>query len=363
MSYVIVSDIHGHAWSLFNKPDPSGMNGRLKIILDELERAADHAISINANFIVIAGDILHVRGSINPEVLNPLQAAIKRILDRGLNIYAIPGNHDLAGKETDELGNAILTLSQTKSAHGELIVIDKPIMIDVGDHKLGFVPWCSKPEDLIACLQILAAKKDHQLADVFIHAGIDGVLPALKGHGITDDVLAQFGFRNVFAGHYHHHKSFGRGIWSIGATTHQTWGDLGSDAGFLSVDDSGNITFHRSHAPHFIDVSDLTEEDMQLASDGNYVRFSSANLTVAEIDEIREQFVKWGAKGVSILAPKAAAAQTRRANAPKAGASLDESVTAFVDARTDIPTHIDRDKIKSMSIDVLNKVREVREEA
>lgn len=40
------------------------------------------------------------RGAIDPEVLNPFQAVALQILELGIDIVAILGNHDLASKET-----------------------------------------------------------------------------------------------------------------------------------------------------------------------------------------------------------------------------------------------------------------------
>ncbi|MGO4570171.1 metallophosphoesterase [Rhizobium sp. 2YAF20] len=54
-----------------------------------------------ATFMVCAGDVMHVRGSIDPEVLNPLQDTIKKILNMGVIIHAIPGNHDLQAKKAE----------------------------------------------------------------------------------------------------------------------------------------------------------------------------------------------------------------------------------------------------------------------
>jgi DNA repair exonuclease SbcCD nuclease subunit len=362
MSYVVVSDIHCHPWTVFNKPTATGINGRLRIILDELKRSAAHAISIGAKFIVIAGDILHKRGEIKPEVLNPLQKVIAEILDMGLDIYAIPGNHDLAGEETDELGNAMMTLGQTKSDHGRFIVVDKPMTINTGEHMLGFVPWRSKISDLIEDLECMseACQDVRQFMDVFIHAGINGVLSGFESE-LTAPVLAKLGFRNVFAGHYHNFKEFEGGVWSIGALTHQTYSDIGSKAGFLSVDGEGVVTHYGTHAPRFVDVTDYGEE-MMLAADGNYVRFSSTDLTQEEINELRKAFIEAGAQGVSILAPKKTPA-TRRTGTAATGKTVDESVSNYVDGVKDFAPTVDTAKVKAECAAILSDVRTVLEEA
>ncbi|QIG75670.1 DNA repair exonuclease subunit 1 protein [Rhizobium phage RHph_Y2_17_1] len=363
MSYVAISDLHAHKWSTFSTYTADGVNGRLQIILDELMRAAQHAKSIGAEFMVCAGDILHVRGSIDPEVLNPLQAVVKEILDMGIDIFAIPGNHDLAGKDTTALGNAINTLAETKSENANFYVMNEAIMFHIKGQLIGFVPYRMTRELLLKDLEKLTTMTGYQDADVFIHAGIDGVLPNMPDHGLTGEILADFGFRNVFAGDYHNHKQVVPGVWSIGATTHQTWGDVASKAGFISVDDNGAVTFHATHAPRFVDVSGLDETDMALAADGNYVRFSGPEMASSEIAELRKFLEDSGAKGVVIMAPKKVAA-TARSGAPKAGTvTVDESIANFIDGATDISTLVDRARLKVECAEVLNAARAVTEDA
>lgn len=363
MSYVIVSDIHCHKWSTFSSFNIDGVNGRLQIILDELVRAALYAIKIDAKFIVCAGDILHVRGSIDPEVLNPLQACIRAILDSGLDIYAIPGNHDLAGKDTTQLGNAIQTLADTKSANGTFFVYNEPRGVTRDGHKLAMVPYRASYTLLLADLAELAKHPDKAEMDVFIHAGIDGVLIGTPDHGLTGDMLADFGFRNVFAGDYHDHKQVVPGVWSIGATTHQRWNDVGTKAGFMSVLDDGSVKFHATHAPRFVDVSGLDESDMALAADGNYVRFSGPEMTSAEIAELRRFLEDSGAMGVVIMAPKKTAATARTGAAPAGTVTVDQSVAGYIDNATDIPATVDRNRLKADCDSVLNAARAVAEDA
>lgn len=364
MSYVILSDIHGHKWSLFSKPTAEGVNGRLQIIIDEIHRAADHAVSIGASHMVIAGDVLHVRGSIDPEVLNPLEDCFYEVLGKGLDIVAIPGNHDLAGKETTAIGNAIRTFGKMQNGGKCFIVDERPTIRWMGDHRIAMFPFRATFTSLLEDMQVIANELKHHVGetDAFIHAGIDGVLPSMPDHGLTPAMLQTFGFRAVFAGDYHNHKDLGGNIYSIGALTHQTWSDLGSRAGFMVVHDDGSIKHMATHAPRFIDVTGMTEEEMAEAARGNYVRFSAKDMTTAEITEIRKFFEDNGSLGTSIIATKKVAT-ARRPGAAKAGSTLDDSVVSFVDGDATIPAFIDRDRLKSACVEVLAKARSVHEEA
>lgn len=364
MSYVLFSDIHAHRWTLFSKPTADGVNGRLQIIINELKRGANLAVKRGAKTMVIAGDIMHVRGSIDPHVLNPLEDCFAEILELGLDIEAIPGNHDLADKETTKLGNAIKTFGKLRSDETRFSIYDKSAIVAGNDECRVYIPWFSKVDDLLREIEVQAKTTTPAASDLIIHAGIDGVIPGLPGHGLTAEMLADFGFRNVFAGHYHNHKRFDGNVWSIGATTHQTWSDVGSKAGFLFVDDDGSVEYHASRAPRFVDVTGYTEEDMELAADGNYVRFTGKDMKPADIKELRKFFEDAGAKGVSIMAPRSTGASRRPGST---GASttktLDESVASYVDDKTDLPAFINKNRLKADCADVLSVARSVSEEA
>lgn len=355
MKYVVISDIHAHRWSLFSEVGKNGVNTRLQIILDEMLRAAQTLIDQGGQHMIIAGDIFHVRGSIDPEVLNPVQQTIRAIMDMGVRIFAIPGNHDLSSKETTSLGSSVQTLSETFSELGGFYVENEPAFDSIA--KFAFVPWISNTETLLKEIDQLGdrmhrAGEDVQHFDLFIHAGIDDVLPNMPAHGLTASKLADLGFGRVFAGHYHNHKDLGHGVYSIGATTHQTWGDVGSRAGFLMVDDK-SVAFHDSRAPKFIDVSGMSEEDMVLTVPGNYVRFRGEAMTLDQIRELREFLSDNDAKGVSIQVTRSVV------NARKSGgsgATMLSSIEAYIDDASSFTAAIDRAALKVDCVTLINDV-------
>lgn len=364
MTYAVLSDLHCHNWSMFSRVDPDGVNNRLRATLNEMLRAASELVKAGGKYMVIPGDIFHVRGSIDPEVLNPTQETIRQILDMGITIYAIPGNHDLKGKETTELGSAIQTLAQTFSEKGSFQVIYEPKLFNTPDdeYTFAFVPWHTSNEQLLSDLgQIASAAGQPDQVDVFIHAGIDGVLPGMPEHGLSDTKLAKFGFRRVMAGDYHNHKIMQGGVISVGATTHQSWRDVGSRAGFLLVTPD-KVRFMDTHAPKFVDVSGRDEDEIKLLCDGNYVRFRGSQMTSEDVQELRTFFETHGALGTSIQVPPAQTSQ-RQGTAPvQSGQTLDQSVTAYVD-KVELAPHVDRAEVKRQAADVLNKARSVYEEA
>ena len=366
MKYGIVSDIHAHTWSAFSHLTSAGTNIRLEIILLELLRAAEEVINQDGKVLIVAGDIFHTRGSIDPEVLNPVREVFEKIVAGGVSIYILPGNHDLKSNDTRKLSSAVQNLEQINVESGaQVLIINDACAYQFGlsgENFFGFVPWRHTHDALMKDLEELSKHPKAANMDVFIHAGIDGVLSGMPSGSLTPAKLAAFGFRHVFAGHYHNHADLGDGIISIGATTHQTWSDVGTRAGFLIVEgDTGEVKFHDTRAPKFVDISDLDEDEMMIETPGNYVRFRGPQMTQAQINDFRDELKKWGALGVSIQVPVVTAVQ--RTTAPAKGLSLEQSVGAFVDDLKELPVGGNREDLKRRAVQVLNDSRSVSTEA
>lgn len=366
MKYVVLSDLHAHAWSVFARPTGSGANSRLMLIIEEMHRASRELKAQGGNTMIIAGDIFHARGTIDPEVLNPVRDAIDEILAMEIDIFALPGNHDLKSQDTNRLSSAIQNLDQDHMSGRCFRVVNKACIRMVNGGVMGFVPWRSTHVELLEDLEALSKHPQAAAADVFIHAGIDGVLSGVPGSGLNASVLAKFGFRRVFAGHYHNHTDLGAGVYSIGATTHHNWGDIDTRAGFLTVDTDPavgfhGVTFNDTMAPKFVDVSGMDETEMEIECSGNYVRFRGPQMTQLEVNELRDAFVKWGAVGVTIQVPKVVIAT--RTGSPTKGMSIDTSIDQFVDASTTIPASVDKALVKRRAAEVLAATRLLVEEA
>lgn len=318
--YLLSSDQHAHAWSWGATVGSDGVNSRLRIILDEIERSALVLASEGGDTMILAGDLFHQRGEIKPSVFNPTVECFKDIVGtHDLDIHAIPGNHDLEGKDADELGNAMQALSSINRFHA----CTEPTF--VGD--VIVFPWFQKLDDLRDAMRKYA---DPDI-DAVIHAPVNGVVKGIPDHGLEASELAAMGYRRVFAGHYHNHVVFEDGkVVSIGATTHQTWNDPGSLAGFLLVYED-RIEHVPSNAPSFIDL-DLETVNPDYIEDmvkGNYVRVKLTDVTDKEVNQWRRDLEGFGARAVSIIATKKNAV-SRTGAAQQATVSLGSSVEHYV---------------------------------
>lgn len=334
--YALCSDVHCHAWSAFATTNKDGVNSRLQIILDELMACATELRSRGGDTMVIAGDLFHVRGSVKPSVMNPVMDTFNKIMRMGVFIHCIAGNHDLEGKDASEIGNAM----QALGALNGFTPITKPHFEDVmmsgdydGDGKIFMFPWYSDLEVLRAkMLKAIEKMKDvgwdTSKIDAVIHAPLNGVLKGIPDAGLDPAELAELGYNRVFVGHFHNHKSFEGGkVYSVGATSHQTWNDPGSRAGYCMVYPD-RVDFIPSSAPSFVDIKSADDVEEEIVK-GNYVRLKLEDVTEAEIKTFRDELEKLGAKGVNIIATKKT--EATRVATISSGASLEVSVAEYIE--------------------------------
>lgn len=322
--YGIFSDPHCHKWSAFAHTLPSGVNSRLQATLDEIRRCADETRKAGGHLLVCAGDMFHVRGNISPEVLNPVMKLIRKLEEEGFVILIIAGNHDLESHESNNLSSAITALKGIG-----VIAVNEPFVFN----QMTLVPWVPDIKKLKETLKGAAVKGD----DLIIHAPIDGVIKGLPDHGLTADWLGGLGFDRVFSGHYHNFKDFDNGVYSIGSTTHLTWSDVGSDAGFLVVHED-RVERFESNAPKFVDLTDdIDPNDVPALVKDNYVRAKVSTSKSVEINKMRDWLTDdCGAKGVIIQSVKAPTKERSGAvtHSVKAGASIEVSIAEYVKSQS-----------------------------
>lgn len=340
MSYGLIADLHLHCWSAFSSVDEFGINTRLKGLLGEIERCAKKVKASGGKYIVVAGDVFHVRGSVAPTVLNSLKDTLFHIgHEVGIDFIIMPGNHDLEGKDSARLSSAVTALE------GETVrVVNKPSVM-TGLNAI-LIPWFESVTELKKQIEDFLASLEYptQEYDLILHAPIDGVIAGLPAHGLTPEYLSALPVKRVFAGHYHFHKNFDNKVYSIGALAHHTWSDIGSKAGFLVVSDD-RVEWNKSHLPEFIDLSKiegLEEEEIPMLVDRNYVRLRVESSVGAEIEAAKKQLSSYGAAAVLVQAmPKPPVREVGEGSvAIKASSSLEDSVREYIMGMKDVPAEL-----------------------
>lgn len=328
--YLLISDTHYHSWDAFSTVTPDGVNSRLDILLAQTRRAFDGLRAAGGNHVFHAGDMFHTRGSLVPSVINPVREEYSWAASNGLRTFAIAGNHDLESNDTRWLTAATSAMpvdfTEDVSRLGDIVLVN----------------WHSSVKALMTTLEALAAEtSDKQLVDLIIHAPVDGVLAGIPSHNLTANMLAGLGFRRVFSGHYHNHKDFGNGVYSIGALTHQTWSDVGTKAGYCLVYPD-RVEWYDNSAPKFIDVNaelveHATPEELSPLVSGNYCRTTLIDPTAKSEARTRKVLNEAGAAGVLLRSQKSASAMTTRREETKGIASLEATVSKYAELKGGAP--------------------------
>lgn len=327
MIFGVISDLHLHNWASYSAVDSNGLNSRLVALLMEIERAAETTKSLGGSHLFVTGDVFHVRGSVAPSVLNPTLDLFGRIVsDMKMSVLVLAGNHDLEGKNGTRLGSAVTALEGV----GCHCVSETPCSIPTHCGDITMIPWI---EDLGELAKAVEGEKGRD-SFVLMHGPINGVIKGLPESGLDPDWLASLELKGVLSGHYHNHKVFDGGVVSVGAIAHHTWSDVGSTAGFLTVDmQTGYVTHHESNAPKFIELDpSMTARQMEEAAFKNFVRARVQSSDLKEVAAMRKTLIDAGALGVTIIAEPAAAGASRGSTSVKTGMTLAESVARYIDA-------------------------------
>lgn len=356
MKFGLCADLHLHRWSAFATVTPDGLNSRLAGLLSEIERCAREVADCSdapcgERFIVLAGDVFHVRGSVAPSVLNPTRDMLRHIWGQyGVRTIIIAGNHDLEGRESERLGSAVTALEcDYVTVHNSESTFEN----------LVFMPWVESADKLKEELKLTANSFGGGPENMILimHAPIDGVIEGLPLHGISPDFLAGLGFMRVFSGHYHNHKAMaGDKVVSIGALAHHSWSDVKSKAGFLIVDSKdGSFEWRCSNLPRFLDLDNLAELDpmeVELTVDGNYVRIKIDSDQVKAVEQARKELIDMGAAGVIVQSqPKQVQRAGTVAASVASAVTLEASLMSWIDGSIDPGL---ASAVSKAAIDVLN---------
>jgi DNA repair exonuclease SbcCD nuclease subunit len=343
-NYALLSDIHCHNWSAFSSIGEDGVNSRLKGILSEIIRAAVEIEKAGSKNLVFAGDLFHVRGKLEPSVLNPVRDALIDLQQQGFTMYILAGNHDLESRNSTRLTSAITALEDM-----QIWVINEPSY--VMEINAVMIPWCESVKELLIKIKEMSEK--HPGSDLIIHAPVDDVIFGLPSYGLTAEMLATFGFKRVFSGHYHNHKDFGNGVYSIGALSHQTWNDVGTKAGYLLVGEK-KVVFRASRLPKFVDLSVESPDDIPLDADGNYVRVKLVDPTDKDVIQVRNALKEVGAAGLIVNEVRTKKAISRSKEIKVSGVSIQETITQYIESEKTA----DSEEVLKQCLEILTEIGE-----
>ena len=333
---LIISDTHYHKFSQYASIDATGVNSRLADTLRATDEAFATLHALGGTKAVHCGDVFHVRGAIAPTVFNPVR---DRYLKGASQIHIINGNHDL--ESNDSIANASTAHSLMNPDRG-VIVHSEPEWVTMHGYYYAMVPWESDLTKLRATIKTMSDAaltiSPSVMPTLILHAALNGVIKGLPDHGLEPEEFAAYNFQRVFCGHYHNHVDYdigdGKRVTSVGALTHQNWGDTESKAGFLMYYPDRNVIEHyETHAPKFVKVpvDDLLTTDDSVFTD-NFVKVTDGEFNdPSEIQTIRDSLIVRGAKAVAVEGLVRKPAVTRSGSTSTAAPTLASILGDYMD--------------------------------
>ena len=231
--------------------------------------------------VLILGDTFDRRKYVNFYSLKRAkQMFFDGLLERGISVYMLAGNHDTYFKNTNDVNSIDLLLRE----YGNINVIDDPAEINVGSHKICMMPWIC-PENFDDSMQMLKETDapfcmgHFEIAGFAMHRGMP------SEEGLNRALFNKFEY--TFSGHYHH-KSNADGIYYLGNPYELTWQDYNDPRGFhlfdldlreLTFIHNPNVMFHKLMYDDVAEtISEINAKDM-LPYAGKYVKVVVLNKT------------------------------------------------------------------------------------
>jgi len=210
--------------------------------------------------IIHLGDVFDRRKFINFNTLRETKRVLFDELEkRDIQVYIIPGNHDVAYKNTNTLNSLDLLLE----SYSNIEIFHSPTILKFDDKRIGLVPWINS-ENYDETVSFIRNNSDVDLLGG--HFDIQGV-EMLKGVRSDEGFNQSFfsDYKQVISGHYHT-PSINGNIWYPGSQYEFTWADYGQDKGYLiydtSTDDLTKIST-RSRMFHKIYYDDSDEFELK----------------------------------------------------------------------------------------------------
>lgn len=210
--------------------DPHAQPSNLKDCEKIIELVIETQQKEQASTLVLAGDLFHTHAVLRLEVVNFWKRAATLLSKQGFSkIYALVGNHDMAGdKQTEHKMSALDVLKDIPG----VVVVDRPIS---NGYNMGFLPYYSDNTKFIE-----ATKEAYELGAriLFCHQTFDGSKfdnGFYAPGGVDQNLLPAFD--QIVSGHIHTSQTIGK-VFYPGTPKWDTLSDANEDKGIWVLSDS-----------------------------------------------------------------------------------------------------------------------------
>ena len=194
--------------------------------------------------IVHLGDVVDRPKFVNYSTLSRMtEDFVNPILDRGIDLHVIVGNHDTYYKDTNEL-NAVTELY----GHLPIKIYTRPTDVQIGDTNILMMPWiCQDTHD--ESMDKLRTSNSQILFGHLQVTGFEMYRGSYCTEGYDKELFDRFDV--VASGHFHHRSSFNN-IYYLGTPCQFIWSDFDGSRGFHIFDtETRHLEFYENKRPMF----------------------------------------------------------------------------------------------------------------
>jgi DNA repair exonuclease SbcCD nuclease subunit len=279
MKLAAFADLHAHNYKEFDERTDRTGSKRLDIIIDTLTYIQNYCVENGIGTILFAGDAFHVRARVNTIVFNAVYDKFKEIARCGIDMIAIPGNHD--DYDNSDLPNH--SLHAFKDIEG-MTIMDKPDIVILEDDTPVVCARYSKNTKMIKDFINSINPNDFKKKPILLgHLGVSGAYVGNGNYPMADaftiEDLRPDIFKYIVLGHFHKRQFLGDlpHAFYCGSPIQHSFNDEGEDKGFFVIDTDKrwDAQFVPIPNPKFITMTfyDVATQDIQAIADaGHYVR-------------------------------------------------------------------------------------------
>lgn len=228
--------------------DPHLSKDNVAVVRDLFDQTFALADEIGCKIVILGGDVFTSRSAQPLEVLDTWRAITEEADDRGLEIVAIPGNHDKTDPNSDR--------SYLSVCPGKAIIVSEASEFEWDGVSFVLIPYYGDAkwlEEKLAVDNGLGRRKFDGPRFMITHVAVEGVRNN-DGTQVESDIRPDM-FRNydaVFVGHYHNASQVGDKVYYLGSMCQNNFGETADDKGVTIIYSDGTWEHRALRFPRYI---------------------------------------------------------------------------------------------------------------
>jgi exonuclease SbcD len=233
--------------------DPHLSKDNVAVVRDLFTQTFALAEEIGCKIVILGGDVFTSRSAQPLEVLDTWREITEDAEARGLEVVAIPGNHDKTDPNSDRSYLSVCPGAATIVSQGSEFYWDGVSFVLIPYY--GDAKWLEEKLAVDNGLEAEARRSGKVQFPRFMitHVAVEGVRNN-DGTQVESDIRPDM-FRNydaVFVGHYHNASDVGEKVHYLGSMCQNNFGETADDKGVTIIYDDGTWEHHPLRFPRYI---------------------------------------------------------------------------------------------------------------